>query len=255
MQESFEVAREVVIRAPRSAVFRYFTDSERFARWWGEGSSIDPRPGGAVRICYPGGVLASGEVLELESEVRIVFSYGYEDPQKPIPPAGSRISVHFQDDPRGTRVALRHEVADAASREMHVQGWRYQLAVFAAVVAAEVHAEAGVRIDGLLSAWGDADEANRRRVLEQSVTHEVEFRDAYSCTRGLDDLDAHMAAAAIHMPGVRLHRVGEVRQCQGVALAGWEARDPEGQPKGKGQNVFELAPDGRIRAATGFWER
>jgi hypothetical protein len=28
-----------------------------------------------------------------------------------------------------------------------------------------------------------------------------------------------------------------------------------GQPKGKGQNVFELAPDGRIRAATGFWER
>ena len=47
--------REITIGAPRETVFAYFTDSERFARWWGAGSRIDPRPGGEVEIRYPNG--------------------------------------------------------------------------------------------------------------------------------------------------------------------------------------------------------
>ena len=46
-----EIVRTVVICAPREAVYRYFTDSERFARWWGTGSRIwaarQKRPGSA----------------------------------------------------------------------------------------------------------------------------------------------------------------------------------------------------------------
>ena len=42
--------RTIVIRARRETVFRYFTDSLRWAKWWGAGSMIDPefttgRPG------------------------------------------------------------------------------------------------------------------------------------------------------------------------------------------------------------------
>ena len=37
------VERTVTIAARRETVFRYFTDSERFAAWWGAGSTIDPR--------------------------------------------------------------------------------------------------------------------------------------------------------------------------------------------------------------------
>ena len=33
-----EVVRSVVICARPEAVFRFFTDGERFARWWGKGS-------------------------------------------------------------------------------------------------------------------------------------------------------------------------------------------------------------------------
>jgi len=40
--------RAVVIRARRETVFRFFPDSTRFAAWWGSGSAIEPRPGGAV---------------------------------------------------------------------------------------------------------------------------------------------------------------------------------------------------------------
>src|SRR5438477_11800544 len=48
--------RTVLIRARARTVFRYFTDSERFAAWWGAGSAIEARPGGPVRIRYPSGV-------------------------------------------------------------------------------------------------------------------------------------------------------------------------------------------------------
>jgi uncharacterized protein YndB with AHSA1/START domain len=58
--------RTLLIRARRETVFRFFTDSARWASWWGEGSSIDPRPGGAVVIRYPGAVEARGETLALK---------------------------------------------------------------------------------------------------------------------------------------------------------------------------------------------
>ncbi len=68
-----------------------------------------------------------------------------------------------------------------------------------------------------------------------------------------DDLDAHLAAYQRFMPGLRLERVGEVRQCQGAALVDWVARGADGTERGRGTSAFELAPDGRIGRVTGFW--
>ena len=138
----FSIARELVIRAPRATVFRYFTDPERWARWWGVGSTIDARPGGALRIVYPGGTSASGEVLELRPPERIVFSYGYDGAGKPIAPGGSRVTIRLGDHPEGTCLTFLHDLADGPTRDHHVQGWRYHLAVFANVVANEAHAGA-----------------------------------------------------------------------------------------------------------------
>ena len=56
------VDRTVFIRARRETVFTFFTESDRFAAWWGEGSTIDARPGGAFVMRLPGGGEASGEV-------------------------------------------------------------------------------------------------------------------------------------------------------------------------------------------------
>jgi len=56
----------------------------------------------------------------------------------------------------------------------------------------------------------------------------------------------------VFLPGVTLSRAGDVRVSHGSALAEWNAARG-GEAVGKGTNVFELAPDGRIAAVTGFW--
>jgi len=245
--------RTVLIRAKRETVFRYFTDSERFAAWWGAGSTIDARPGGPLRIRYPNGVLASGEVVEVAPPDRIVFTYGYEDPARPVRPGGSRVVVTLQERKDGTLLHLRHELPDAAARDQHVQGWRYQLAVFANVVTRELSAGLAQAVDAFLAAWSEKGEARRRTALAAVVTEDVTFADAFSCTAGIEDLVAHLAAAQVHMPGLVLSRAGDVRQCQGTALADWVAKGPDGASRGRGTNVFDLAPDGRIRRIVGFW--
>jgi uncharacterized protein YndB with AHSA1/START domain len=245
--------RTVLIRARRETVFRYFTDSERFAAWWGAGSTIEARPGGALRIRYPNGVLASGEVLEVVPHERIVFTYGYEDPAKPIRPGGSRVVVTLQERKDGTLLHLRHELPDAASRDQHVQGWRYQLAVFANVAAREQHAGLAQPVDAFFAAWSEKDEGRRRAAIAAIATDDVAFADSFSCTAGIDDLVAHLGAAQMHMPGIVLERAGEVRQCQGMAVADWVAKGPDGAARGRGTNVFDLAPDGRMVRVVGFW--
>jgi len=245
--------RTVLIRARRETVFRYFTDSARFAAWWGEGSRIDPRPGGAVHIHYPNGVEASGEVVEIAPVERVVFTFGYLAADKPVPPGGSRVTVRLEEDPRGTVVHLRHDLPAAAARDAHVPGWRYQLALFANVVAREEHKGLADRVDRLFAAWVETDPGERREQLADVVAPGVELSDPYACTEGLDDLVEHITASQLHMPGVRLERRGDPRQCQGTALVEWVARAGDGREVGKGTNVLDLAPDGRIARVTGIW--
>ena len=246
------VERTVTIAARRERVFRYFSDSERFSAWWGAGSRIEPRPGGTVHIRYPNGVVAGGTVIEIVPVERVVFTFGYESGQ-PIPIGSSRVTITLEETPRGTRLRLTHELPTAEARDAHVQGWRYQLAVFANVVAKEVHAGIGALADRFFACWNETDAAKRRRDLAAIAVEVLAFRDAYACTDGLDDLDPHIAASQRFMPGGVLERQGEPRQCQGLALVDWAVKGPDGALRAKGTDVFELAPDGRLVRVTGLW--
>jgi uncharacterized protein YndB with AHSA1/START domain len=249
----FTLEREVLIRAPRGVVFRYFTDSARFASWWGAGSTIEGRVGGAVHIVYPGGVVATGTVLAIEPERRIVFSYGYQAEGNGIPPGGSRVSIVLEEVSEGTRLALAHEVHDAAVRDHHVQGWRYQLSLFANVVARELHADGAEAADRWFAAWNEPDAARRRTLFRALTTDDVALADPFSALRGRADLEEHVAASKVHMPGIMLQREGAARHCQGLVLADWSAHSSDGATVGRGTNVFELDQAGRIARAVGLW--
>ena len=248
-----QLDRTLVIGAPPAAVFRYFTDSARWAAWWGAGSTIDARPGGRVFIRYPGGNEASGEVVEVAPPSRIVFSYGYNS-GTPFGPGESRVTIALEPVAQGTRLTLSHAFAEGAVRDEHVQGWRYQLSVFANVVADEIHGKAAEAVvDAWFDAWNDTDAASRERRLGAIASAGVGMRDRFSCVGGLDDLLPHIAASHRFMPGFQLRRSGEPRHCQGVVLADWTASGPDGQVRGQGTNVFTLNADGLIESVTGFW--
>jgi uncharacterized protein YndB with AHSA1/START domain len=244
--------RTIVIGARPATVFRFFTDSRRWAAWWGEGSTIDARPGGRVFIRHPGGVESLGEVVEVAPPEQIVFTYGFAS-GKPIPAGASRVTIRLAPHPRGTQLSLVHEFAEAAPRDEHVQGWRYQLAVFANVVANEVHSDATEKVDGWFRAWSAPTNAACEEELARVASPDVTFRDRFSHVDGVADLLPHLAAARRFMPGLSLERAGEVRHCQGMVLADWKALAADGQEKGRGANVFALDADGRIEAVTGFW--
>lgn len=246
------LARTVVIRAPQRTVFSFFTVSAKWAAWWGAGSHVDPRPGGAMFIKYPGGVEASGEVLEVDPPRRFVFTMGYAS-NPALPPGGSRVSIALEPHADGTRLTLTHDLPDAAIRDEHRQGWRYQLALFSNVVADEVAAGAEALVDGWFAAWADPDVAARTDTLRRVAAGDVRFRDRYSHVDGIDDLVPHISAAQHFMPGMAPVRSGDVRHCQGTVLAEWVVKGADGEPKARGTNVFVLDATGRIATATGFW--
>lgn len=249
---SHRLDRTVFIQASPETVFGYFTDSTRWAAWWGAGSTIDPRIGGRVLIRFPGGNEVSGHVVEIRPPERIVFTYGFVS-GTPIGPGESRVTIDLAREAGGTRLHLAHEFADAAARDQHVQGWRYQLSVFGNLVADDLHARTAPVVDAWFAAWADTDAGTRAHSLERIAAADVQFRDRFSVIDGLTELVLHMGAYQTFMPGIRLERTGAIRHCQGRVLADWVAKSPDGTPRGAGVNLFELQPDGLIAAVTGFW--
>jgi uncharacterized protein YndB with AHSA1/START domain len=247
----YTLDRTVLIKAKPEAVFRFFTDSARWASWWGAGSTIDARPGGKVYIRHPNGIESSGEVLEVLEPEHIAFTYGFVS-GNPIPPGSSRVTIRLDPDPAGTRLHLVHEFADAAVRDEHVQGWRFQLSLFSNAVANEQFAGAASAIDTWFRAWILTDDQLREKTLSEIVTSGICFRDRYSLLDGITDLSAHIRAAQRFMPGISLRRKGDIRHCQGAVLADWVAVGSDGQERMSGTSLFLLTPDRKIESVIGF---
>ena len=245
--------RTVDIGAPVDVVFSYFTDSALWAAWWGAGSTIEARPGGRMAIRHTNGVEVAGEVLEVDPPRRIVFTYGYATSSQQPKVGGSTVTIVLEPHGTSTRLSLSHAFAEVAHRDAFVQGWRYQLSVFATTLADRLHAHADATADAWFAAWSDPDAATREATLDRIVAPAIRFRDRFSLVTGPDDLRAHLAAVHRFMPGMRIARAGAIRHCQGVVAADWVATGPDGAERGRGQNVFTLAGDGRIEDVVGFW--
>lgn len=248
-----QLDRTIVIGAPPAVVFAYFTDPARWAAWWGAGSTIDARPGGRVLVKYPNGVEASGEVIEVAAPSRIVFTYGYAT-GRPIGPGESRVTIELAPEGKATRLRLTHAFAEAATRDEHVQGWRYQLSVFANLVADAVHGHVADLVDAWFDVWADTDDAHRAAELARVAAPGVRMRDRFTCVDGAGELTLHIAASQRFMPGYRMQRQGAPRQCQGIVLADWTAAGPDGQVRAAGTNVFTVGADNLIESVTGFWK-
>jgi uncharacterized protein YndB with AHSA1/START domain len=122
-----------VFDAPRSVVFRAWTDPKQLAQWWApEGFSVaflemDVRPGGAWRKCMrsPEGIdyWRHGVYREIVEPERLVFTYISDDPASD-PDHKTIVTITFAHHGDKTLMTFRQaEFESVAARDSHRHGW------------------------------------------------------------------------------------------------------------------------------------
>jgi uncharacterized protein YndB with AHSA1/START domain len=122
-----------VFDAPRSLVFKAWTELEQAAEWWAPRGCIvvslamDVRPGGAPRKCMRSADGVEywrwGVYREVVEPERLAFTYATDDPQS-LPGHETLVTVTFAKLGGKTRLTLRQVFLDSpASRASHQGGW------------------------------------------------------------------------------------------------------------------------------------
>jgi uncharacterized protein YndB with AHSA1/START domain len=137
--ETDAIVREIQIDASPETVFGFFTEPEKLTRWLAEEATLDPRPGGVNHQTHPGGpdnpsgpYYMRGEFLEVTPPSRVVFTWGFENPDVEIAPGGSVVDVTLEQVAGGTLVRLVHRGLPASELASHSEGWTAMLERLAA---------------------------------------------------------------------------------------------------------------------------
>jgi uncharacterized protein YndB with AHSA1/START domain len=126
---------ELRIEASPEIVFRYLTQPELMSRWLGEVVAFDPTPGGRVQILISGGHSGSGQTLEVVPNRRLSYTFGWDEPNHPIPSGSTRVDVDLTPDGSGTILRLRHSGLPADAVADHTAGHTQLLHQLADAVA------------------------------------------------------------------------------------------------------------------------
>jgi len=140
-----EIVITRVIDAPRSRIFKTWTEPEHLTRWWAPDGcttpfcKVDLRPGGRFHYCMrlPDGreIWAIGIYRHIVEPERIVYVDSFADENgNPIPPthygmsadhpAESLVTVTFAEQAGKTQLTLRHAIPEAIKeREDTQKGW------------------------------------------------------------------------------------------------------------------------------------
>ena len=100
-------------------------------------------------------------------------------------------------------------------------------------------------------AWSSVDEAERLRILEETVSEDVAYLDAMTSRAGRTDLADHLAGFQHRRPRFSFG-VGSLLVYQDVGLANWRMLDTAGALVVDGFDFVRFDADGRISNITGF---
>jgi uncharacterized protein YndB with AHSA1/START domain len=129
--DAVEVRRELAIDASPETVWQFLVDPEKSHVWWGRAITLDPRPGGRLRIVIRPETVASGEVVEVDPPRRLVYTWGWEaggDGPELVPPGSSTVEIDLEPSGRGTLLRLVHRgLRNDETRRSHGRGWDHYL--------------------------------------------------------------------------------------------------------------------------------
>ena len=112
-----ELMREVVMDASPATIFPFLTDPAQHVRWMGTEAELDPRVGGAYRVLVQGKHPAVGEFVEVVPDRKVVFTFGWDEPDHPIPAGSTEVEITLIPDGDKTTVRLVHRGSARRRRE------------------------------------------------------------------------------------------------------------------------------------------
>ncbi len=118
---------EIVIDARPETVFPFLTDPDKHLEWMGSEVELDPRPGGTYRVLVGGQHVGAGTFVEVVPNERVVFTFGWDVPDHPIPAASTTVTINLIPDGDKTRVQLIHAGLPGDAYNDHRRGWNHFL--------------------------------------------------------------------------------------------------------------------------------
>ncbi len=122
-----ELTREVVMDAGPATIFPFLVDPEEYLKWMGTEAELESRVGGAYRVLVQGVHPAVGEFVEVVPDRKVVFTFGWDEPDHPIPARSTEVEITLTPDGDKTRVRLVHRGLPDDAVGDHSRGWDHYL--------------------------------------------------------------------------------------------------------------------------------
>jgi len=78
-------------------------------------------------VIMPDAAAASGQFLEVVPPRRLVFTWGWEGNEIPVPPRSSTVMIELEPADNGTLLRLTHSGLPTDVTELHRKGWERYL--------------------------------------------------------------------------------------------------------------------------------
>ena len=98
-----QLVREIMIKATPETIWPFLTEPDSLVGWHGTVAEIDPRPGGIYRVLVAGQFQSAGEYVEVVPMEKVVFTFGWDEDDHPIPPGSTTIEITLH--PEGDKTA------------------------------------------------------------------------------------------------------------------------------------------------------
>jgi uncharacterized protein YndB with AHSA1/START domain len=122
-----ELVREVTIGASPATIFPFLIDPSQHVRWMGTEADLEPLPGGRYRVLAMGVHPGVGEFLEVVPNEKVVFTFGWDEPNHPIPAGSTEVEITLVPEGDKTRVRLSHRGLPDDAVADHESGWDFYL--------------------------------------------------------------------------------------------------------------------------------
>lgn len=119
--------REVLIDATPETVFEFLTIPEKHLEWMGTEAELDPRPGGIYKVLVGARHPSCGEFIEVVPFEKVAFTFGWDEPDHPIPAGSTRIDITLTPEGTKTRLRFVHSGLPDDAIADHAKGWAHYL--------------------------------------------------------------------------------------------------------------------------------